>query len=141
MLVMRSSDLSAMFACAEQGVLPSCPKSIPQLGRSLQGEGNNWRKGRTRIEMRNLRLTFWGLAALVTMLWLLADLSIFRSSGFFAIRSAAVQYSGALAIACMSVAMMLAIRPRWPGHGRGGLDKMDRCPKRPRSAAPQRRDS
>ena len=79
--------------------------------------------------MRNLRLTFWGLAALVTMLWLLADLSIFRSSGFFAIRSAAVQYSGALAIACMSVAMMLAIRPRWPEHGLGGLDKMYRLHK------------
>ncbi|WP_257551834.1 ferric reductase-like transmembrane domain-containing protein [Sphingopyxis sp. DBS4] len=79
--------------------------------------------------MRNLRLTFWGLAALVTMLWLLADLSIFRSSGFFAIRNAAVQYSGALAIVCMSVAMMLAIRPRWPEHGLGGLDKMYRLHK------------
>src|SRR3546814_12538850 len=86
--------------------------------------------------MRNLRLTFWGLAALVTMLWLLADLSIFRSSGFFAIRSAAVQYSGALAIACMSVAMMLALRPRWPEHGLRGRAKQYSFPTRPRIADP-----
>src|SRR3546814_15225577 len=76
--------------------------------------------------MRNLRLTFWGLAAMVTLLWLLADLSVFRSSGFFAIRNAAVQYSGVLAIICMSVAMILAIRPRWPEHWLGGLDKVYR---------------
>lgn len=79
--------------------------------------------------MRNLRLTFWGLAAMVTLLWLLADLSVFRSSGFFAIRNAAVQYSGVLAIICMSVAMILAIRPRWPEHWLGGLDKMYRIHK------------
>src|SRR3546814_3122864 len=60
--------------------LASCPKSIPKLARSLQGEVNNWHKGRARIKMRNLRLTFWGLAAMVTLLWLLADLSVFRSS-------------------------------------------------------------
>src|SRR3546814_19009227 len=65
----------------------------------------------------------------VTMVWLVSDLSIFRSFGFFAIRSAAVQYSGARAIACMSVAMMHAIRPRWPEHGLGGLDKMYRLHK------------
>src|SRR3546814_11501553 len=29
----------------------------------------------------------------------------------------------------MSVAMMLAIRPRWPEHGLGGLDKMYRLHK------------
>src|SRR3546814_3841910 len=101
--------------------LASFPKSIPKRARSLQGEVNNWHKGRARIKMRNLRLTFWGLAAMVTLLWLLADLSVFRSSGFFAIRNAAVQYSGVLAIICMSVAMNLAIRPRWPEHWLGGL--------------------
>src|SRR3546814_15454968 len=85
--------------------------------------------------MRNLRLTFWCLAALVTMLWLLADLSIFRSSGFFAIRSAAAQYSGALAIACMIVSMMLAISPRWPDNGQAGLDKMYRIHKQPGTRA------
>src|SRR3546814_1918230 len=66
---------------------------------------------------------------MVTLLWLLADLSVFRSSGFFAIRNAAVQYSGVLAIICMSVAMILAIRPRWPEHWLGGLDKMYRIHK------------
>src|SRR3546814_2235018 len=76
--------------------------------------------------MRNLRLTVWGLAAMVTLFWLLADLSVFRSSGFFAIRNTAVQYSGVLAIICMSVALILAIRPRWPEHWPGGLDKMNR---------------
>src|SRR3546814_10612587 len=67
--------------------------------------------------------------ALVTGVQTCALPILFRSSGFFAIRSAAVQYSGALAIACMSVAMMLAIRPRWPEHGLGGLDKMYRLHK------------
>lgn len=76
--------------------------------------------------MRNLNRAFWGLMALVTLLWLFADLSVFQSSGFFAIRSLAVQYSGLLAMACMSVAMILATRPRWPERWLGGLDKMYR---------------
>ncbi|MDR2858457.1 MAG: ferric reductase, partial [Novosphingobium sp.] len=67
---------------------------------------------------------FWAMLALVSVLWLVADPSVFRLSGVFAIRTAAVQYTGLVAIVCMSVAMILAIRPRWPESRLGGLDKM-----------------
>lgn len=76
--------------------------------------------------MQRLKHALWGMLALVTLLWVAADPAIFRSSGFFAIREAAVQYSGLLAIGCMSVAMILALRPRWPESWFGGLDKMYR---------------
>lgn len=76
--------------------------------------------------MQNLNRAFWGLLALATLLWFLADLSVFHSSGFFAIRSEAVQYTGLLAIISMSVAMILSLRPRWPERWLGGLDKMYR---------------
>ncbi|MDR2858740.1 MAG: ferric reductase-like transmembrane domain-containing protein [Novosphingobium sp.] len=72
---------------------------------------------------------FWGMLALVSVLWLVADPSVFRLSGVFAIRTAAVQYTGIVAIVCMSVAMILAIRPRWPESRLGGLDKMYRVHK------------
>jgi predicted ferric reductase len=88
------------------------------------------RKGKQRAKgstgMQNLKRAFWGLLVLATLLWLFADLSVLQTSGFFAIRSAAVQYTGLLAIACMSVAMILATRPRWPERWLGGLDKMYR---------------
>lgn len=79
--------------------------------------------------MRNLKRAFWGLLALVTLLWVVADPSAFRSSGFFVIRSAAVQYTGLLGLVCMSVAMILSLRPRWPERWLGGLDKMYRLHK------------
>lgn len=40
-----------------------------------------------------------------------------------------VQLSGILAIGCMSLAMILALRPRWPERWLGGLDKMYRLHK------------
>jgi predicted ferric reductase len=40
-----------------------------------------------------------------------------------------VQYSGILAIGAMSIAMILALRPRWPETWLGGLDKMYRLHK------------
>ncbi len=62
--------------------------------------------------MRNIKRTFWGGLVLLTLLWLLADQSALQSSGFFAVRAWAIQYSGIVAIAAMSVAMILALRPR-----------------------------
>jgi len=79
--------------------------------------------------MQRLKLALWALLALVTLLWLFADRSVLQSSGFFPIRSVAVQYTGLLAIACMSGAMILALRPRWPERWLGGLDKMYRLHK------------
>ncbi|MFV8096512.1 ferric reductase-like transmembrane domain-containing protein, partial [Enterobacter cloacae complex sp.6730737] len=40
-----------------------------------------------------------------------------------------VQYTGVIAMVAMSVAMMLALRPRWPERWMGGLDKMYRLHK------------
>ncbi|MBU3079206.1 ferredoxin reductase family protein [Sphingomonas quercus] len=79
--------------------------------------------------MRKLRWTLWSLLGVTTLLWLLADRSLFQTAGFFAVRTAMVQYSGILAIAFMSVAMILAIRPRWPERWLDGLDKMYRLHK------------
>jgi predicted ferric reductase len=50
-------------------------------------------------------------------------------AGFFAFRGSMVQLSGILAIGCMSLAMILALRPRWPERWLGGLDKMYRLHK------------
>ncbi len=72
---------------------------------------------------------FWGVVALLGILWLAADPLALRPSGFFALRGSMVQLSGILAMSCMSVAMMLAVRPRWPERWIGGLDKMYRLHK------------
>lgn len=79
--------------------------------------------------MRNIALALWATLAVLTALWLLAEPSIFQTTGFFALRTAMLQYSGVVAIGCMSVAMMLALRPRWPEAWLGGLDKMYRLHK------------
>ena len=79
--------------------------------------------------MQKVKLSLWGLLALLTVLWIAADPAVFRASGYFPIRSLMIQYSGVLAIGCMSVAMILALRPRWPEHWFGGLDKMYRLHK------------
>ena len=79
--------------------------------------------------MRRLRLAFWGGLVVLSALWLLADPGALQPAGFFALRGAMVQYSGILAMGCMSLAMILAIRPRWPEAWFGGLDKMYRLHK------------
>ncbi|WAC28456.1 ferric reductase-like transmembrane domain-containing protein [Ancylobacter sp. SL191] len=79
--------------------------------------------------MRHIKLTLFGIIALMSVLWIAAEPGVFQPNGFFALRSAAVQYTGVLAIAAMSVAMMLALRPRWPERWMGGLDKMYRLHK------------
>ena len=79
--------------------------------------------------MRNLRRAFWGALALLVALWLVAEPTIFRSSDFFALRNAMVQLTGVVAIGCMGLAMVLALRPLWPQAWLGGLDKMYRLHK------------
>lgn len=79
--------------------------------------------------MRNIKRTFWGLLALTTLLWVAADERIFHAASFFARRAQLMQYTGIIAIGAMSVAMILALRPRWPEHWFGGLDKMYRLHK------------
>ncbi|TXL72429.1 ferric reductase [Vineibacter terrae] len=79
--------------------------------------------------MRNITYAFWGLLVLSSLLWLAAEPTVFQSANFFALRGAMVQHSGIIAVAAMSVAMILALRPRWPERWLGGLDKMYRLHK------------
>lgn len=79
--------------------------------------------------MRNIKRAFWGTLALLTVLWLFAEPRAFQPASFLALRGTMVQYSGVLAMAAMSLAMILALRPRWPERWLGGLDKMYRLHK------------
>lgn len=79
--------------------------------------------------MRNIRRALAGLIALLTLLWLVEEPSVFSPTGVFAVRTMMMQYSGIIAIGCMSAAMVLALRPRWPERWFGGLDKMYRLHK------------
>lgn len=79
--------------------------------------------------MRNIKHAFWGLLLLSSLLWLTAEPTVFQPASFFVLRDAMVQYSGIVAMTAMSVAMILALRPRWPERWLGGLDKMYRLHK------------
>lgn len=79
--------------------------------------------------MQNIRRSFWGMMMLMTLLWLIAEPPLFQPATFGAVRDMTVQYSGIIAMAVMSVAMILALRPRWPERWLGGLDKMYRLHK------------
>lgn len=79
--------------------------------------------------MQKIKISLWGLLALLTVLWLAAESSVFQWTGYFAFRANMVQLSGVIAVGCMSAAMILALRPRWPEKWFGGLDKMYRLHK------------
>lgn len=79
--------------------------------------------------MQNFKRAFWTTLAVLVLLWLVAEPAVFQSATFFALRGTMVQLSGIAAIGCMSVAMMLALRPRWPERWLGGLDKIYRLHK------------
>lgn len=79
--------------------------------------------------MNRIKLAFWLLLLGVTAAWLLSDTLLPTPATFFSIRAVWVQYTGVIAIAVMSIAMVLAIRPRSIEHPLGGLDKMYRLHK------------
>lgn len=79
--------------------------------------------------MQSIRYTLWGWLALLSLLWVAVNGGVFRSGTFWALRDFLIQYSGFMAIGCMSLAMMLSLRPRWPERRLGGLDKMYRLHK------------
>lgn len=79
--------------------------------------------------MKQISITWWFTIAAVTFAWLIAEPGALATSQFLPLRNLAVQYSGLLAMAAMSVAMILATRPRWPERWLGGLDKMYRLHK------------
>lgn len=79
--------------------------------------------------MRAIRLTLVFSLLLVALLWALADSRLWGASSPYTVRAALIQLSGLLALACMSLALVLAARPRWPEQPLGGLDKMYRLHK------------
>jgi len=79
--------------------------------------------------MTNIIRAFWVGFIVLSILWLAADPGVFGATGIFQWRQFLVQYSGVLAMGCMSIAMILSLRPRWPERWLGGLDKMYRLHK------------
>lgn len=79
--------------------------------------------------MFRIKLVFWSGLVVLSGLWLAAAPGVFAAQGLFALRVFLLQYSGLLAFAMMSVAMILSLRPRWPERWLGGLDKVYRMHK------------
>jgi len=79
--------------------------------------------------MTQIRRVWWGILALVTITWVIAEPDLITASGALPIRNLLLQYSGVLAMTWMSIAMILAARPQWPERWFGGLDKMYRLHK------------
>jgi predicted ferric reductase len=79
--------------------------------------------------MRAIKLTLFSVLIIPAVLWLQADSLIPDPLTYFSFRSVFVQFSGILAIVAMSVAVVLALRPRWLEERMHGLDKMYRLHK------------
>lgn len=79
--------------------------------------------------MKNIKLGLWGFVLLLACLWLLADTLLPKPLTYMSFRNVFVQFSGALAMATMSAAMILSVRPKWLEPRLNGLDKMYRLHK------------
>lgn len=79
--------------------------------------------------MSRIKGAFGVLLVLLTILWLMADTLWPEPFTYFSFRSVFIQYSGVIGIAVMSVAMLLALRPKWVEPRLDGLNKMYRLHK------------
>ena len=80
--------------------------------------------------MKTLHYSLWGGLLLLTGAWLFSESTPFAAlNGFFAWRGVLNQYTGALAMGVMSLAIILAVRPRWLEGPLDGLDKLYRLHK------------
>lgn len=79
--------------------------------------------------MKNIKLTLGALLAGLSALWLMTDTLVPAPFSYFAFRTVFMQYSGVIAIGAMSLAMWLALRPKWLEPHLDGLDKMYRLHK------------
>ncbi|OGA98904.1 MAG: ferric reductase [Burkholderiales bacterium RIFCSPHIGHO2_12_FULL_69_20] len=79
--------------------------------------------------MTQLKYAFAIVIGLPALLWLLADTLLPQPLTYFSFRAVFMQFSGTLAVAMMSVAMLLALRPRWLEPRLDGLDKIYRLHK------------
>lgn len=76
--------------------------------------------------MGKIKFSLLMLLALLSALWLLADTLIPSPLTYGAFRNVFMQYSGIIAMGAMSVAMMLALRPKKLEPHLDGLDKIYR---------------
>ncbi len=79
--------------------------------------------------MKPIIRAWWIIILATTVAWLSAEPDVLAVTGLMPLRNLAVQYSGLLAMAAMSIAMALAARPGWLERRLGGLDKMYRLHK------------
>ncbi|MCA1909938.1 MAG: ferric reductase-like transmembrane domain-containing protein [Magnetospirillum sp.] len=79
--------------------------------------------------MRNITFALWGVLLVPAALWMAVEPAALHADTFMALRNNMVQMSGVMAMAAMSVAMILALRPGWLESRLDGLDKMYRLHK------------
>lgn len=79
--------------------------------------------------MKKIRISFFAILVILTLLWLMADTILSQSKQFFAIRSSLLSHTGIIGIGTMSIAMILALRPVFLEPLTGGLDKTYRLHK------------
>lgn len=79
--------------------------------------------------MKSIKQVYLALVICLTILWLIADQSFSNDYEFFALRYAMMNYTGIIGMGVMSVAMILAIRPKLFEIRLGGLDKSYRLHK------------
>src|SRR5690554_1081345 len=77
--------------------------------------------------MSRIPLFFWGLVAVVSVVWFAADSLWVSPFAYFPFRSVFVQYSGILALVMMAVALLLALRLRALERWVGGLTRCTGC--------------
>jgi len=79
--------------------------------------------------VKRINVSFWAVLLVLTVLWLAADTLAPTPFTYFSFRTVFVQYSGVLGIGLMSIAMLLALRPKCLEPHLDGLDKIYRLHK------------
>jgi predicted ferric reductase len=79
--------------------------------------------------MTRIKVSLLVFLLLLTALWFSADTLLPEPITYFTFRTVFMQYSGLVAIGVMSLAMLVALRPKWPERYLQGLDKMYRLHK------------
>jgi len=79
--------------------------------------------------VKRIKFVLLGILLTLTVLWLAADTLAPTPFTYFSFRAVFVQFSGVLGIGLMSIAMLLALRPKWLEPHLDGLDKMYRLHK------------
>ncbi len=79
--------------------------------------------------MKRIKISFLAILIVLTVLWLAADTLVPIPFTYFSFRTVFMQYSGVIGIGVMSIAMMLALRPKWLEPHLDGLDKTYRLHK------------